>query len=83
MGQGVNLPADLLYTEGDSGRGDRSKYVKNLGKELRQVRRRVTHFNQAARQPEANPLKEGNLILIYQQQMGKTQKLSPRLARTI
>ena len=31
-GQGINLPADLLYTQGDSGRGDRGKYVKNLGR---------------------------------------------------
>ena len=78
LGQGMNLPADLLYTQGDSGRGDRSKYVKNLGKELREVRRRVTPFNQATRQPAANPFQEGDLTLIYQQPMEKTHKQSPR-----
>ena len=35
-------------------------------------------FNQAAKRPLANPFKEGDLILIYQQQMEKTHKLSPR-----
>ena len=35
-------------------------------------------FNHAAKRPMANPLKEGDLILIYQQQMEKTHKLSPR-----
>ena len=74
----MNLPADLLYTQGDSGRGDRSKYVKNLGKELREVRRRVTPFNQATHQPAANSFQLGDLVLIYQQQMEKTHRLSPR-----
>ena len=31
-GQGMNLPVDLLYTQGDSGNRDRGKYVKDLGK---------------------------------------------------
>ena len=30
-GQGMNLPADLLYTEGDSGKEDRSNYVNKSG----------------------------------------------------
>ena len=34
-------------------------------------------FNRAAKRPMANPFKEGDLILIYQQQMEKTHKLSP------
>ena len=74
----MNLPANLLYTQGDSGRGDKSKYAKDLGKELREVRRRVTPFNQATSQTAANLFQEGYLILIYQQQMEKTHKLSPR-----
>ena len=37
-GQGMNLPADLLYTQRDLGKGDRNNYEKNLGKELREVR---------------------------------------------
>ena len=52
--------------------------MKNLGKELRQVRRRVTPFNQATHHPSSNPFQEGDFILIYQQQMEKTYKLSPR-----
>ena len=51
----MNLPADLLYTKGNLGKGDRSIYVKNLGKELRKVRRRVAPFNRATRPPSANP----------------------------
>ena len=34
-------------------------------------------FNRAAKWPMANPFKEGDLIIIYQQQMEKTHKLSP------
>ena len=64
-GQGMNLPADLLYIQRDSGKGDRSNYVKNLGKELHGLRRRVTPFNQSTRQPVANPFPEGDLILIF------------------
>ena len=82
-GQGMNLPADLLYTQGDPGRGDWNKYVKDLGKELREVRRRVTPFNQATRQPAENPFQEGDLILIYLQQMEKNSKAVSSLARTI
>ena len=74
----MNLPADLLYTQGDSGKGGWSNYVKNLRKELREVRRRDMPFNQATHQPAANPFQERDLILIYQQQMEKTHKLSPR-----
>ena len=77
-GQEMNLPADLLYTQGNSGKGDKRNYVKNLGKELRELRRRVTPFNQATRQPSANPFQGGDLILIFLQQMDKTHKLSPR-----
>ena len=72
----MNIPADLLYTQQNSGKGDRCNYVKNLGKELREVRKRVTPFNPATRQPSSNPVQEGELI--YQQQMDKTHKLSLR-----
>ena len=62
-GQGMKLPTDLLYTQENLGKGNRSKYAKNLEKELREVRRSVTTFNQATSQPEED------LILIYQKQM--------------
>ena len=68
---GMNLPADLIYTPENSGKGDKNKYVKDLEKELREVRKRVTSFNQAASRPLANPFQEGDLILIYQQRMEK------------
>ena len=77
-GQGMNLPADLIYTAENSGKGDRSKYVKDLEKELREARKRVAPFSQAASRPLAKSFREGDLILIYQQQMEKTHKLSPR-----
>ena len=76
----MNLPTDLIYTPENSGEGDRRKYVKDLGRELREVRKRVAPFDQAASRPLANPFQEGDLILIYQQQMKKktkTHKLSP------
>ena len=60
------------------GRVIQSGYAKNLGKELREIRKRVPPFNLAAKRPPANPFKERDLILIYQQQMEKTHKLSPR-----
>ena len=75
--QGMNLPTDLIYTPENLEEGDRSKYVKDLGRELRGVRKRVAPFNQAASLPLANPFQEEYLILIYQQQMEKTHKLSP------
>ena len=77
-GQGMTLPADLIYTPENLGKGDRNKYTKDLEKELREVRKRLTPFNQAASQPLANPFQEGDLILIYQQRMEKMHKLSPR-----
>ena len=43
-GQGMNLPTDLIYTPREFGEG-RSKYVKDLGEELREVRKRVAPFN--------------------------------------
>ena len=74
----MNLPTDLMYTPENSGKGGRSKYVKNIEKELCEVRKQVAPFNQAASQLLANPFRGGDLILIYQQQMEKTHKLSPR-----
>ena len=50
--------------------------MKDLGKQLLEVRRRVTPFNQATRPLTTNPF-QVDLILIYQQQMEKTHKLSP------
>ena len=67
----MNLPTDLIYTPENSGEGDRSKYVKELGKELRQVRKTVAPFNQAASQPLANHFHKGDLILVHQQRMEK------------
>ena len=76
-GQEMNLPTNLVYVTEMSGKGDRSKDVKDLAKELRETRKRVAPFNQAARGPVANLFWEGDLILIYQQQMENTHKLSP------
>ena len=77
-GKNMNLPTDLIHTPGNVGKSNPSGYAKNLGKELREIRKRVAPFNRAAKRPLANPFKEGDQILIYQQQMEKTHKLSPR-----
>ena len=63
----MSIPTDLIYNPENSGDGDRSKYVKDLGKKLREVIKRVAPFNQAASRPIANHFQEGDLILIYQQ----------------
>ena len=44
----MNLPTDLIYIPENLEEGDRRKYVKDLGKELCEVRKRVAPFNQAA-----------------------------------
>ena len=77
-GKNMNLPTDLIHAPANVGKSNPSGYVKNLGKELREIRKRMAPFNQAAKRPLANPFKEGDLILIYQQQMEKTHKLPPR-----
>ena len=77
-GKNMNLPTDLIHTPGNVGKSNPSGYAKNLGKELREIRKRVASFNRAANRPLANPFKERDLILIYLQQMEKTHKLSPR-----
>ena len=61
----MNLPTDLIHTPGNVGKSNPSGYAKNLGKELREIRKRVVPFNRATKRPSANPFKEGDLILIY------------------
>ena len=77
-GQGMNLPADLLHGT-ESGKGqDQHQFVKNMGKELREIREKVQPFNQNKEKVAINPFKEGDLILIHQQPMERTHKLSPK-----
>ena len=49
-----------------------------MGKELRKIREKVRPFNQNKEKVAINPFKEGNLILIHQQPMERTHKLSPK-----
>ena len=72
-GKNMNLPTSLIHIPGNVGKSNQSGYVKNLGKELREIRKQMVSFNRAAKRPLANPFKEGDLILIYQQQIEKTQ----------
>ena len=44
-GKNMNLPTDLIYTPGNVGKSNPNGYVKNLGKELRKIRKRVAPFN--------------------------------------
>ena len=77
-GQGMNLLADLLHGTG-SGKGqDQHQFVKNMGKELREIREKVRPFNQDKEKVAVNPFKEGDLVLIHQQPMERTHKLSPK-----
>ena len=77
-GKNMNQPTDLIHTPGNVGKSNPNGYAKNLGKELREIRKQVAPFNRAAKRPPANPFEGGDLILIYQQQMEKTHRLSPR-----
>ena len=74
----MNLPTDLIHTPGNVGKINPSGHAKDFEKELKEIGKRVAPFNRAAKQPMANPFKEGDFIFIYQQQMEKTHKLSPR-----
>ena len=67
-GKNMNLHTDLLHTPGNVRKSNPSGYGKDLGKKLREVRKRVASFNRAVKRPMVNPFKE-DLILIYQQQM--------------
>ena len=59
-GKNMNLPTDLIHTLGNAGGSNPNGYAKNLGKELREIRKRVAPFNRAAKRPPANPSKEGD-----------------------
>ena len=77
-GKNMNLPTDLIHTPDNAGKSDLRGYAKNLRKGLREIRKKVAPFNRDAKRPPVNPFKPGDLILIYQQQMEKSHKLSPR-----
>ena len=49
-----------------------------MGKELREIREKVRPFNKNKDKVSINPFKEGDLILIHQQPMERTHKLSPK-----
>ena len=44
-GKIMNLPIDLIHTQGNVGESNPSGYAKNLGKELREIKKRVAPFN--------------------------------------
>ena len=48
-GKNMNLHADLIHTPGNVGKGNPSGYAKDLGKELREIRKLVAPFNRAAK----------------------------------
>ena len=77
-GQGMNLPTDLLRGTSSVGERDKCQFVQNLGRELRDIREKVTPFNRNKEKVVKNPFKEGDLILIHQQPMERTHKLSHR-----
>ena len=74
----MNLPADLLHRTRSGKEEDQHQFVKNMGKELREIREKVGPFNRSKEKVAINPFKEGDLILIHQQPMERTHKLSPK-----
>ena len=77
-GQGMNLPTDLLHGTKSVREQDRHQFVQNMGKELRGIREKVGPFNKNREKVATNPFREGDLILIHQQPMERTHKLSPK-----
>ena len=77
-GQSMSFIADLSHGI-ESGKGqDQHQFVKNVGKELRETWEKVRTFNQNQEKVAINPFKEGDRILIHEQPMKRTHKLSPR-----
>ena len=77
-GQGMNLPTNLLHGTRSVGEQDRHQLVQNMGKELREIWEKVGPFNKNQENVATNPFREGDLILIHQQPMERTHKLSPK-----
>ena len=76
--QGMNLPADLSHGTVSEKDQDQHQFVKNMGRELREIREKVRPFNNNKDKVATNPFKEGDLILIHQQPMERTHKLPPK-----
>ena len=77
-GQGMNLPTDLLHGRSSVGECDKHRFVQNLGRESREIWEKVGPFNRNKEKVVKNPFKEGDLVLVHQQPMERTHKLSPR-----
>ena len=62
-GQGMNHPTDLTHgTENKKGQ-DQHQFVKNMGRELREIREKVRRFNRNKEKVATNPLRKGILSL--------------------
>ena len=77
-GQSMNLPVDLVHGEPARGSRDTGGYVKELQQRLQEIRRTVAPFNRQQEKAKENPFKVGELVLIFQQQMERDHKLSPK-----
>ena len=56
-GKNMNLPTDLIHTPSNIGRSNPSGYAKDVGRELKEIRKQVAPCNRAAKRPMANPSK--------------------------
>ena len=74
----MNLPTDLTHGTESTKKPDQHQFVKNMGRELREIRDKVRPFNKNKEKVAVNPFKEGNLILTHQQPMERARKLSPK-----
>ena len=77
-GQGMNLTTYLTHRTEGKREQDQHLFVKNMGRELREIGEKVLPFNRNKEKVATNPFKEGDIILIHQQLMERTYKLSPK-----
>ena len=74
----MSLPIDLTHGRPAEGMQDTGGYVKDLQRQLRDIRSSVAPFNQQKEKKKENPFKDGELVLIFQQPMERDHKLSPK-----
>ena len=65
-GQGMNLPTDLTHGTESKKKPDQHQFVKNMGRELREILDKVQPFNKSKEKVAVNLFKEGDSILIHQ-----------------
>ena len=78
LGQGMNLPTDLTHGTESKKKPDQHQFVKNMGRELKEILGKVQPFNKSKEKVAVNLFKEGDSIHKRQPPMERTHKLSPK-----